>query len=435
MKNKYLTFLFCFLALLAYLAKPAISSSSIAQGITIPESIEDIARATTVLIGPDLNAVNFSAGDVPRSAGSGVIVGRSDTPEPAIAGEIPTIPMYRYWVLTNAHVISDEIADYTIRTADGDFHPEGKGPVELDITAIETNAEYIPPKREIYRGQKCDQLHDFIYCEGPDLAVLTFYSDRYYPVAVMGNSSGITTNQQVLVSGWPQSNSPTDLSRHRFSLYANIIDVKQPGEIVGDYTLVTTVRGKQGISGGPVFNANDQVIGIYGSGQTRDENVGSAVNYAVGIDQFRLMVTDPAYESSFSSRVPPILTTYTSESRQEAVSFGQKYAGYLGDNVLEEEKENFYISDLLPDDPRVKDIEYLDKHLGCWHNFQGGKSGAGLLEERGQFMHDLNSCLDSFRLLLATEYTVDAVEVETLMLKIEELAARIATLKGIVQDS
>jgi Trypsin-like peptidase domain len=432
-KNNLTIVLVTFFLLLTLALRPAWAVSvRISQGIQgVPSTVNDVARATTVLIGADLNSID----NVEATAGSGVIIAREVNTSVAMGSKEPgksppTMSLYVYWVLTNSHVVSDNIANYVIRTADGEFHNEGKSKLELDRDALENDPKYVIPTREIVRKLDCESMGTAVNCSGPDLAVLTFYSDNRYPFAALGDPAEIREGQPILVSGWPLSAPDESSRRHRIPLEANITEILQPGELNGNYTLVTTIRGKQGISGGPVFNRESQLIGIYGRGQGLGEKIGSTNNYAVDINQFFQLQAEPNYVSTFSIS-PPILTSSQPENLQETIDFGKKYAGQLGDNIAESERKNFYVADLLPDDPRIDSIKYLKEHLGCWHDFEDGKSGGGLLEARGQFVYDLSTCLDIFMQRVSpAEDSVTSEDIQDFKRKQEDLAERIARLRA-----
>lgn len=410
----------------------AAAASLSAAETPLPPFLDDIARATTVLISPDLSKEEFANGRVNPSAGSGVIIARENKSALPIYGKKDGTPpenpkVFRYFVLTNAHVVDDRVASYGIRTADGEVHPEGRDPLKIDPDDLENLSPAEIPPREIFRGKCFEDDESLTQCfgrNGPDLAVLTFWSDNFYPVAPLGDASRITVNEGVLVSGWPRLSFSTQ--RKRVSLEADIVDRLQPGEKPGNYTLVTEIQGKQGISGGPVFNANGQVIGIYGAGQAEGESIGSTDNYAVDIGQFFQMQSSPKYSTTFKDGAP-VVAISTWSNLQDAVTFSQRNKA-PGDNLTEEERKNFYISDLVPDDPRVKSIQYLNQELKCFPLLPGNRSGGGFKELRATYIRDLATCLDAF--VQKQAEAAPAQELEAFRQKLPALAERISRLKN-----
>ncbi|MDL5051980.1 trypsin-like peptidase domain-containing protein [Oscillatoria laete-virens NRMC-F 0139] len=391
--------------------------------------IDDIARATTVLIAPDLTASQVIAGQESSEAGSGVLIARqSDAKKSLIAKDSNIYKYYRYWVLTNSHVVGlDEDVRYGIRTADGKVHPEGGSP-DLEESS---KATYVH-KPEIYRfDQTCFGEPTNNSCNtGTDLAILTFYSDKLYPIAAIGDPSQIVPAQKVQASGWPATINRNS-KRVRFPANGEIRQILPIGQrLEGNYNLETTIRFKHGASGGPVFNYNGELIGIYGKGQAANEQIGSTKNYAIDIGQFLKLQTSPEYQQAFVS-APPLLTAPTTIDPL-AISFGQNYRD-IGDNMTAEERRNLAFSDLLDDDPRKVAITRLYNYYGCWTNYEGTHTGAGLTEVRGAFMYDMNNCLDRLNELGAASIITDHVSAEEFKAfqgKVETLVQRIQALKA-----
>ena len=401
-----------------FLVKPVLAQLNL-------DEIDDIARATTVLIAPDLTAPQVAAGQESEEAGSGVLIARQIDAKKSLESKDPTTyQFYRYWVLTNSHVVGiDEDVRYGIRTADGEVHPEGGSP-DLEKSSRKTYVH----KPEIYRFDEACKGGANSCNAGTDLAVLTFYSDNIYPVAAIGNPSEIIPGQKLQASGWPATVSRNS-KRVRFPANGEIRQILPSGQrLEGNYNLETTIRFKHGASGGPVFNQKGELIGIYGKGQAADQQIGSSKNYAIDVGQFLTLQSRPEYKQAFLI-APPLLTA-PAERDPLVVSFGRKYQD-IGDNMTAEERKKFAFSDILDDDPAKAAIVLLSDKYGCWKNYQGAHTGAGLPEARGAFAGDLNGCLDILQEYIAVT-TADIVNLEgfkAFQAKVEALEKRVQKLK------
>lgn len=406
--------------------------------------VESIALATTVLIGSQLNENDVENQDEDGGAGSGVIIARQEKSQTSLTaglGGKKSNLLYLYWVLTSAHVVDKDTsnAKYGIRTADGKVY-------NIAGTTDKQGKAYLA-KPQVHRfGAGCATSAKPSCFDGTDLAVFTFYSEHKYPVAALGDFAALTAKikkgerPEILVSGWPAP--PNDKAKRVwFATIGNIVGVLPPEQRKpGNYNLVTTLRTKIGISGGPVFNfATGELLGIYGKGPKTNEAVGSDDTYAIDIGQFiNLQSTEAAYTKAFNPSPPRMAPTPGNSQpamQAEASEFGKKYA-YTGRNMLPEEFEKLYLADLLPDDPRRKAIAVLDKEFHCWTNYADKTSGGGLQSIRGQYITDVYKCLDSFSKKLAEKLPqldqpnefVSAADLAILDSNVQELAARLAKL-------
>jgi len=401
-----------------FLVQPVLAQLSL-------DEIDNIARATTVLIAPDLTAPQVVTGQEGAEAGSGVLIARQiNAKEPLTTEDPSTYHYYRYFVLTNSHVVGiDEDVRYGIRTVDGEVHPEGGSP------DVEDKRIYVH-KPEIHRFDEACKSRSANSCNADtDLAVLTFYSDNVYPVAAIGDPSGIFSGQKVQASGWPATVSRNS-KRVRFPANGEIRKILPIGQrLEGNYNLETTIRFKHGASGGPVFNQKGELIGIYGKGQAADQQIGSSKNYAIDIGQFLTLQANPEYRQTFGIALP--LLTASTERDPLAVSFGRKYQD-IGDNMTAEERKKFAFSDILDDDPAKASIALLNDKYHCWKNYEGNHTGAGLTEIRGPFFGDFNGCLDRLneRIAASTADLIKPEEFEAFQRKVEALAVRVKQLKG-----
>ncbi|MCM1981792.1 tetratricopeptide repeat protein [Lyngbya confervoides] len=163
-------------------------------------NVYQIAGSTTVLI----------SGQHP---GSGVIVSRIEN---------------TYYLLTARHVVETP-DEYRIITENGNSYP-------VDYARV-------------------------IKLIGSDLAVIPFSSNKTLPIAQLGNSKGVSQGDAIFISGWPAVDEAITQPSHLVTR----------GEIVGvrsgnrdGYELLYDNSTGPGMSGGPIFNRQGQIIGIHG---------------------------------------------------------------------------------------------------------------------------------------------------------------------------
>ena len=181
------------------------------------EDVTEIAGAITVRIDGG-----------PGAGGSGTIVEREGN---------------TYVVLTNWHVVDRE-GEYQVRTPDGTRH------------------------RVSYRQRLASDI---------DLAVLHFTSGKNYRVAELGESDKVAINQSLHVSGWLNPLSD-DILEPSYSFFNGNITSILPQPNQRGYSLVYNTPGNyDGMSGGPVLDAQGKVIGING------EAVGDTLTGPVGL--------------------------------------------------------------------------------------------------------------------------------------------------------
>lgn len=160
---------------------------------------------------------------------------------------------YTYYVLTAAHVLKKTEQDYTIIAPD--------------------NQRYtIKPGTE-------KKL------EGLDFAVVSFTSEINYSVATLGNYK-LKDNSYIFVFGWPVSKNyrkPSSLLTAGWFLSpekSRIYNAKDAFSLQDGYELTYTNMTQGGMSGGPVFDTQGQVIGIHGQTEAED---GVNIGYSLGI--------------------------------------------------------------------------------------------------------------------------------------------------------
>ena len=208
---------------------------AVSQALT-PAEIGRVARAVTVRI------------ETPGESGSGVIIERN--------GNI-------YTVLTAQHVLAavggNEEA-YVIPAAD-----ETKF-YRLNNRSIRT----LPQNLDV------------------DLAIVQFESQETYEVARLGDSSTLSLGSESYVSGYPLPTAAIKDITLQFTI-GNITAIPtEPYE--RGYGLVYSNNTIAGMSGGPVFDAQGNVIGIHGRGdRSGADGTGqkTGFNLAIPINTFR----------------------------------------------------------------------------------------------------------------------------------------------------
>ncbi len=156
-----------------------------------------------------------------QNPGSGVIIGQSGD---------------SYFVLTAKHVVATP-DEYYIVTSDQQKYP-------LDYQRIHKIAE-------------------------ADLAVVQFTSDRSYDLARIGNSDQVIQGNIVYVAGWPHPGEA--ITDRIFQLTTGTVSGRSPSETSDGYELVYTNITRSGMSGGPIFNPEGELIGIHG--QSEGQNI------------------------------------------------------------------------------------------------------------------------------------------------------------------
>lgn len=149
-------------------------------------------------------------------SGSGVLLQRTDN---------------SYLVVTNNHVIAySNSEELSIQTPDGQIYT-------TKLTTV-------------------SQLDD------KDLALFTFESDLNYQVGEIWQQTPLEVNQTVFVAGFPIE---ADKNQSRgFRVTPGQIMMIIAKELTGGYQLGYTNNVQKGMSGGPVFNCQGELVGING---------------------------------------------------------------------------------------------------------------------------------------------------------------------------
>jgi tetratricopeptide (TPR) repeat protein len=175
-----------------------------------PQEIAQIGIPVTVQVNPRIDP------DV-KDGGSGVIINRQ--------GNI-------YTVLTCNHVVNMP-GPLTIRTPDGNSY----------AATIQERLKKSP--------------------DNIDLALITFSSEKDYPVATLANSDPVI-GANIFVFGFPAQDKKFGANRD-FEFSPGYV-TSRPSNAPYGYTLRYNAVSKGGMSGGPVFDVDGRVVGIHGNG-------------------------------------------------------------------------------------------------------------------------------------------------------------------------
>ena len=164
-----------------------------------------------------------------NESGSGVLMAMEPTPANS--------SVYQYLVLTANHVAKESSEkgkdpEFYIRTPDGLIHKARRHPQKINKT---------------------------------DLALLSFYSPYRYEVAVIAKKQSLKPEDPIYVTGFP-----CDLGLTRVYCPAEFVLIQgqvkailtQP--LVDNYSIGYTNEVVEGTSGGPILNAQGEVVGING---------------------------------------------------------------------------------------------------------------------------------------------------------------------------
>ncbi len=123
---------------------------------------------------------------------------------------------------------------------------------------------------------------------GIDLAILTFKSDRIYPVAALGRSQDLVEGSPVYVAGFPASS--VAISQPVYTFTQGTITTHSSKPLKDGYAIVYSNNTLPGMSGGGVFNAAGQLVGIHGRADlstklepTEDPSVRVKTGFNLGI--------------------------------------------------------------------------------------------------------------------------------------------------------
>jgi tetratricopeptide (TPR) repeat protein len=207
------------------------SISIFAQSAYASSAIEvgRIAKAVTVLI------------NSPQSTGSGVLIQKNGN---------------SYTVLTAAHVVRDQPQTFVVTTQDGQ---------KYQTTSINSTKD-------------------------TDIAVIKFESKTSQQIAKLGDPAKSSEGATVYVSGFPLATQVITDTIYNFTEGKVTANASLP--LSYGYSLVYSNNTLPGMSGGPVFNTNGELIAIHGRGDFQENSKVSDINENVRIKTgFNLGIT------------------------------------------------------------------------------------------------------------------------------------------------
>jgi len=211
-------------------------------------AVGKIAKAVTVLI------------TAPQSNGSGVLIQKDGN---------------SYTVLTVAHVVNDQLQPLSITTEDG----------------------------QKYQSTNINATKD------TDLAVVKFESKTSYQIVKLGDVAKSSEGSIVYVSGFPSTTQVISDTIYNFTEGKVTANASRPLSL--GYALVYSNNTLPGMSGGPVFNTDGELVAVHGRGDFQEsskksdinENVRIKTGFNLGIPISTVLKLSSSLGLSFSSAI------------------------------------------------------------------------------------------------------------------------------------
>jgi serine protease Do len=254
-----------------------------------PLEIDAIAKQTTVVIAESLQKGEVESGEA-FDPGSGVIIGKNGN---------------TYYVLTALHVVRTRGITYGVRTFDGDVYA-------VDDEKTKTNIVQLGE-------EKGDRIKDF------DLAIIKFESKKDYPIAVLGNSQQLKSADKLYISGWPYPDPDIKApGRERKFSEGKLTDIKSNPIDDGGYSILYDNWTRVGMSGGPVFNSEGEVIGIHGRGRSKEGKFcvdpQLNINNSCGMQSIHFKMFPPVLQLHLPLVPPPVNPTIITSGKKAPIT-------------------------------------------------------------------------------------------------------------------
>ena len=295
----------------------------------------------------------YSQPDDGFPGGSGVIVGREGD---------------RYWVLTALHVVCDRI------------------PMREPISCRQDIAENRRYRIRTASGQEYDMTDVQLLqqtLDDPDLALVQFESSQDYTLATLGDSDHAELASSIYVAGFPAAFQTAGAERDFFLSQGPVVSRRQQG--VQGYTLIYGASTKIGMSGGPVFDSDNRLVGIHGiadtdlSGQSETGEgvqVKSGFNGGIPIASFMQLrqtqqvdVPNLSQDNAPPSEAPANISDPQTAQDYQTSGTIESYEGNL--NAAEES-----FNQALAIDPNLEGLGRLHVQQGNLYFAQGDYQGA-----------------------------------------------------------
>ena len=116
-----------------------------------------------------------------------------------------------------------------------------------------------------------------------DLGVLTFTSDKNYPVAKLGDSEKVVEATSIYVLGVPGSSAAIS---HRTVLFNSGKITGRVPEPKNGYILIYDANTQPGMNGGPVLNHRGEIVGVHAKGDRDEKGIENSWNLGIPIQIF-----------------------------------------------------------------------------------------------------------------------------------------------------
>jgi tetratricopeptide (TPR) repeat protein len=245
--------------------------------------------ATIVAVGSEKEVKSFTVliqavedSNCQANIGSGVVINRSQN---------------KYTIVTAAHVVkSKDKCRYTLTTSDGQKQ-------SLNTTSIQLFPDKI------------------------DLATVEFNSSKSYPIAKINAAPDFAEGTNISVSGY----APNLNATATYTLRSGKIVANSNNDLGNGYTVVYNSNTLPGMSGGGVFNSDNELIAIHGKGDRAEvsgnKDNGSPVKLKTGYDLGIPISTFIQLAKRIPSIELPKLVQRPSKSGKQSLAAGYFLAG------------------------------------------------------------------------------------------------------------